>query len=65
MSAGSLPLACAMCGDGLYRWYFGGHAPLCAVCKDSQGPVRPGEEWGPPEHFRPAALAVRNSYLNG
>jgi hypothetical protein len=58
------PIACALCGEGLNRWYYGGRAPLCARCNGKEGPVRHPEQWGPPEHFSPAALAVRNSYLS-
>ena len=39
------PVHCALCGTGLYRWYWSMRAPMCAKCKDKSGPVLPPPLW--------------------
>ena len=39
------PVHCALCGDGLYRWYYGMRAPMCVLCIDKSGPVLAPAAW--------------------
>lgn len=39
------PVHCALCGTGLYRWYYCMRAPMCVVCRDKSGPVLAPALW--------------------
>jgi DNA-binding PadR family transcriptional regulator len=57
--AGRYPVYCALCGEGLDRWYFGGRAPMCPACHGKRGPVLHPARWEmDPARVRPAAYAV-------
>ena len=53
------PLACALCGAGLNRWYYCLRAPMCPCCADKQGPVLHPSRWQiSARHASPAARRV-------
>jgi hypothetical protein len=39
------PVFCALCGAGLYQWYYCMRAPMCARCCDKSGPVLSPALW--------------------
>lgn len=55
-------IRCAMCLRGLWRWYYGMRAPVCAWCKDCAGPVRHPSLWGAAHLFSDAGRKVWQSY---
>lgn len=57
-----MPFSCALCGQGLYRWYYGMRAPMCAGCSKKEGPVRHPSQWDAEASFSAAARDVWNSY---
>lgn len=36
---------CALCGDGLPRWYYAMRAPMCVWCHGADGPVLDPALW--------------------
>lgn len=57
------PVHCAFCGAGLFRWYYGGRAPMCPWCVDKSGPALPPASWEmDPERVSMAARQVWESW---